>query len=136
MLIMFECTVVGQRLRTLRELRSLQTPKQKLSAYRWVGCVWLELPGLLVVLVGWVQHGVHQEERTDSSKDMPAVRSIGFQAVRHNHGFRTENRRPGASNSKVNPEPRAGPFVWRPGRFLVLGMLKVEADNQIRFTFI
>jgi cation-transporting ATPase 13A1 len=34
MLVMFECTVVGQRIRTLRELRSLQTPKQRLSAYR------------------------------------------------------------------------------------------------------
>lgn len=52
MLIMFECTVVGQRMRTLRELRSLQTPKQKLHAYRCVtassahiatGCLQLSL---------------------------------------------------------------------------------------------
>lgn len=34
MLVMFECTVVGQRMRTLKELRSLQVPKQKLHAYR------------------------------------------------------------------------------------------------------
>jgi cation-transporting ATPase 13A1 len=34
MLIMFECTVVVQRQRNLRELRSLQTPKQRLQAYR------------------------------------------------------------------------------------------------------
>jgi hypothetical protein len=34
MLVMFECTVVFQRQRNLRELRSLQTPKQRLQAYR------------------------------------------------------------------------------------------------------
>jgi cation-transporting ATPase 13A1 len=34
MLVMFECTVVVQRQRNLRELRSLQTPKQRLQAYR------------------------------------------------------------------------------------------------------
>ena len=32
MLVMFECTVVGQRLRNLRELRSLTVPKQALQA--------------------------------------------------------------------------------------------------------
>ena len=31
MLVMFECTVVGQRLRNLRELRSLTVPKQALQ---------------------------------------------------------------------------------------------------------
>jgi hypothetical protein len=34
MLVMFECTVVVQRQRNLRELRSLQTPKQRLQVYR------------------------------------------------------------------------------------------------------
>jgi hypothetical protein len=34
MLVMFECTVVMQRQRNLRELRSLQTPKQRLHVYR------------------------------------------------------------------------------------------------------
>ena len=36
MLVAFECTVVAQRTRTLRELRSLQTPKQRLATYRRV----------------------------------------------------------------------------------------------------
>lgn len=31
MLIMFECTVVFQRQRNLKELRSLQTPKQRVQ---------------------------------------------------------------------------------------------------------
>lgn len=35
MLVMFECTVVGQRLRNLSELRSLQSPKQGVYVYRW-----------------------------------------------------------------------------------------------------
>uniref|UniRef100_A0A383WJ86 Cation-transporting ATPase n=1 Tax=Tetradesmus obliquus TaxID=3088 RepID=A0A383WJ86_TETOB len=43
MLVMFECTVVVQRQRNLRELRSLQTPKQRLQAYR--GGKWEEVPG-------------------------------------------------------------------------------------------
>ncbi len=34
MLVMFECTVVFQRQRNLRELRSLQTPKQRIHVYR------------------------------------------------------------------------------------------------------
>lgn len=34
MLIVMECTVVSQRLRNLRELRALQTPKQALHVYR------------------------------------------------------------------------------------------------------
>ncbi|KAF8062935.1 PDR2 [Scenedesmus sp. PABB004] len=43
MLIMFECTVVMQRTRNLRELRALQTPKQRLLAYR--AGKWEEVPG-------------------------------------------------------------------------------------------
>lgn len=43
MLVMFECTVVGQRLRNLRELRSLTTPKQALQVYRQGK--WVQLPG-------------------------------------------------------------------------------------------
>lgn len=34
MLVMFECTVVMQRQKNLRELRALQTPKQRLHVYR------------------------------------------------------------------------------------------------------
>lgn len=34
MLVMFECTVVQQRVRNLRELRGLQTPKQHVHTYR------------------------------------------------------------------------------------------------------
>jgi cation-transporting ATPase 13A1 len=34
MLVTFECTLVGQRLRNLKELRSLQTPKQHIQVYR------------------------------------------------------------------------------------------------------
>lgn len=34
MLVTFESTVVGQRLRNLKELRSLQTPKQPILVYR------------------------------------------------------------------------------------------------------
>ncbi len=34
MLVSFECTLVSQRLRNLRELRSLQTPKQHIQVYR------------------------------------------------------------------------------------------------------
>jgi cation-transporting ATPase 13A1 len=34
MLVMFECTVVFQRQKNLRELRSLQTPKQRIHVYR------------------------------------------------------------------------------------------------------
>jgi hypothetical protein len=36
MLVTFECTLVSQRLRNLRELRSLQTPKQAAQVYRYV----------------------------------------------------------------------------------------------------
>ncbi len=43
MLVMFECTVVGQRLRNLRELRSLTVPKQALQVYRQGK--WDQLPG-------------------------------------------------------------------------------------------
>ena len=43
MLVMFECTVVGQRLRNLRELRSLTVPKQALLVYRQGR--WDQLPG-------------------------------------------------------------------------------------------
>eukprot|EP00878_Enallax_costatus_P016666 GHUV01017486.1.p1 GENE.GHUV01017486.1~~GHUV01017486.1.p1 ORF type:complete len:1230 (+),score=386.32 GHUV01017486.1:189-3878(+) len=43
MLVMFECTVVMQRQRNLRELRSLQTPKMRLQAYR--AGKWEEVPG-------------------------------------------------------------------------------------------
>ncbi|GIL88698.1 hypothetical protein Vretimale_17282 [Volvox reticuliferus] len=43
MLITFEGTVVGQRLRNLKELRSLQTPKQNIYVYR---CgKWEQMPG-------------------------------------------------------------------------------------------
>lgn len=43
MLVMFECTTVFQRMRNLRELRSLQTPKQALFVHR---CgKWDKLPG-------------------------------------------------------------------------------------------
>lgn len=41
MLVMFECTVVMQRQKNLRELRALQTPKQRLHVYRggkWEVC--------------------------------------------------------------------------------------------------
>ncbi len=37
MLVMFECTVVMQRLRNLKELRSLSTPKQAIQV-RLVRC--------------------------------------------------------------------------------------------------
>lgn len=37
MLVTFESTVVGQRLRNLKELRSLQTAKQPIFVYRWAG---------------------------------------------------------------------------------------------------
>jgi manganese-transporting P-type ATPase len=43
MLVMFESTTVGSRIRNLRELRSLQTPKQAIRVYR--GGKWEELPG-------------------------------------------------------------------------------------------
>eukprot|EP00775_Hariotina_reticulata_P005162 gene5162-5400_t len=43
MLVMFECTVVMQRQRNLRELHSLQTPKQRLQVYR--AGKWEEVPG-------------------------------------------------------------------------------------------
>jgi cation-transporting ATPase 13A1 len=38
MLVMFECTVVGSRIRNVKELRSLQTPKQgiQVSAHHCV----------------------------------------------------------------------------------------------------
>ncbi len=40
---MFESTVVAQRLRNLKELRSLQTPKQPIMVYRQGK--WEKLPG-------------------------------------------------------------------------------------------
>lgn len=43
MLVMFECTVVGQRIRNINELRSLQTPKQGIQVYR--NGRWESLPG-------------------------------------------------------------------------------------------
>lgn len=43
MLVMFESTVVTQRLRNLKELRSLQTPKQPIMVYRQGK--WDKLPG-------------------------------------------------------------------------------------------
>lgn len=43
MLVMFECTVVGQRIRNINELRSLQTPKQGIQVYR--NGRWDSLPG-------------------------------------------------------------------------------------------
>lgn len=43
MLVMFESTVVTQRLRNLKELRSLQTPKQPIMVYRQGK--WEQLPG-------------------------------------------------------------------------------------------
>ncbi len=39
MLVAFESTVVHQRLRNLKELRALQTPKQKLAVYRAGTCL-------------------------------------------------------------------------------------------------
>ena len=42
MLVMFECTVVGSRIRNVRELRSLQTPKQGIQ----VSCVAMCCAGL------------------------------------------------------------------------------------------
>lgn len=43
MLVMFESTVVTQRLRNLKELRSLQNPKQSIMVYRQGK--WEKLPG-------------------------------------------------------------------------------------------
>ncbi|KAG2431042.1 hypothetical protein HYH02_013473 [Chlamydomonas schloesseri] len=43
MLVTFESTVVGQRLRNLKELRGLQTPKQPIFVYR--GGKWERMPG-------------------------------------------------------------------------------------------
>ena len=43
MLVSFECTVVGQRLRNLKELRGMQTPKQLVQVYR--SGKWEQLPG-------------------------------------------------------------------------------------------
>ena len=43
MLVMFECTLVGQRIRSITELRSLQTPKQGIQVYRHGR--WERLPG-------------------------------------------------------------------------------------------
>lgn len=43
MLVMFESTVVTQRLRNLKELRSLQNPKQPIMVYRQGK--WEQLPG-------------------------------------------------------------------------------------------
>lgn len=43
MLVTFECTVVMQRIRQLKELRSLQTPRQTVSVHRHGK--WDKLPG-------------------------------------------------------------------------------------------
>ena len=43
MLVLFECSVVMQRMRSLKELRSLQAPKQALQVYR--NGKWDRLPG-------------------------------------------------------------------------------------------
>lgn len=43
MLVSFESTVVGQRLKNLKDVRSLQQPKQDLQVYRRGG--WIRLPG-------------------------------------------------------------------------------------------
>ena len=43
MLVTFECTVVMQRIRNLKELRNLQTPRQTLQVYRHGK--WDRLPG-------------------------------------------------------------------------------------------
>lgn len=43
MLVTFECTVVLQRIRQLKELRSLQTPRQTLAVHRHGK--WDRLPG-------------------------------------------------------------------------------------------
>ena len=43
MLVVFECTTVMQRLRSLKELRTLQTPKQALMVHR--AGRWDKLPG-------------------------------------------------------------------------------------------
>ena len=61
MLIMFECTVVAQRLKNLRELRNLQTPKQTLLALRcgkWVKVKGEELLPGDVISIGRQHEGM------------------------------------------------------------------------------
>eukprot|EP00891_Asterochloris_glomerata_P000411 jgi/Astpho2/411/Aster-03461 len=70
MLVMFECTVVTQRMRNLKELRSLQTPKQPIQAYRHGK--WGQLPGdaLLpgdLVSIGRPRGGEAAEEQVVSA---------------------------------------------------------------------
>lgn len=72
MLVMFECTVVHQRLRNLRELHSLQTPKQRLSVYR--AGKWEVVPGeaLLpgdVISIGRPSGGPAAEEKVVPAGD-------------------------------------------------------------------
>ena len=43
MLVVFECTTVLQRIRSMRELRTLQTPKQALMVHR--SGKWAKVPG-------------------------------------------------------------------------------------------
>ena len=43
MLVSFECTVVGQRLKNLQDVRKLQAPKEPLNVYR--SGKWGKLPG-------------------------------------------------------------------------------------------
>ncbi len=66
MLVTFESTVVGQRLRNLKELRSLQTPKQPILVYRCVrGACGLAL---------WVVRGLGCDGRCATSRSCAACR--------------------------------------------------------------
>ena len=78
MLVMFECTVVGQRLRNLRELRSLTVPKQALQVYRQGR--WDQLPGdaLLpgdVISIGRPSGGIPCSSATARLTDAPSRRN-------------------------------------------------------------
>ena len=58
---MFECTVVTQRLRNLKELRSLQTPKQPIMVHRQGKWTQISGDGLLpgdVISIGRPAGGV------------------------------------------------------------------------------
>jgi len=88
MLIMFECTVVGQRLRTLKELRSLQTPKQRLSVYRW-GWGWgIERVWGLFGEAGIRMVVCHQNSSKAAQQAKPASTNTQKIETRHrfNHG--------------------------------------------------
>ncbi|GAX79126.1 hypothetical protein CEUSTIGMA_g6566.t1 [Chlamydomonas eustigma] len=66
MLVSFECTIVNQRLRSLKELRSMQTPKQDVQVYR--SGKWQQIPGegLLVgdlISIGRPTLGANGEEK-------------------------------------------------------------------------